>query len=298
MNHRLCLGLLLCLACGAERDWEDRDQADQCSTGEGDSPPGGESSEGGELHADGTSGAGTSGGTTTGTTATIDPIDASPASTTGTTGTSDTSDTSDGSSTGDDSVCGDGIVQDGEECDDPGDLHCFNCYRDRRVFITSLDFQGDWALDGIDYWCNHLAAEAGLIPGGESHFKPWVSNSLGSAGERLHHSPGRYVLVNDFVFAESWDDIIAGNILHPLFVDEHGEERDDLVWTDTAPDGSALLAAGGDHCNDWEDDSPESLAHYGYSWEVDGDWTRFDDDPGFNPISCDTWGALYCFESP
>jgi hypothetical protein len=69
MNHRLCLGLLLCLACGAEPDREDREQASQGSiTGDGDGPPRGESS---------------ASDTSSGSVTTIDPIEASPMGTSG-----------------------------------------------------------------------------------------------------------------------------------------------------------------------------------------------------------------------
>lgn len=198
------------------------------------------------------------------------------------------------SSSGAAETCGDGVVQAGEECDDPGDLHCHACVRDRLVFVTSQGFQGDWAKSGVDYWCNHLAAQAGLITDNQPRFKPWASTSGASAAERLHHSRGRYVLVNDLVFAASWDDLIAGNLLNPLDVDENGQTRDYPVWTGTAPDGTA--AADNDFCGDWTSDSFTNYGHYGYSFRIDGDWT-FLNKP-VNPTVCGAEGSLYCFESP
>lgn len=289
MNHRMCAGLVASLfACGTAPD-QGAEQASEDVTGEatsGGASSSGSSESGGSAGAS-TSGAGTSGepfeASTSG-----EPVDAS------TTGAAETAGEGEDSTTGAGGVCGDGIVQDGEECDDPGDIHCFKCYRDRRVFVTSKGFHGDWAASGVDYWCNHLAAQAGLITDNQPRFKPWASTSVNSAAERLFHSPGRYVMVNDLVFAESWDDLVAGNILNLLNVDENSQTRDFPVWTGTMPDGSAVVDAS--HCDDWTDQSLTGYGHYGYSYKIDGAWTLLDE--YVNPTLCGAERALYCFESP
>ena len=148
-------------------------------------------------------------------------------------------------------VCGDQIVEGDEECDDPGDIHCFKCLLDRTVFVTSVDVHGDFSMSSLQhltYWCNHLAAVAGLFTDNQPRYKPWVSTSEGSAAELLHHARGRYVMVNGLVFAESWDALVAGQILNPLNVDENGQIMNGGVYTDTRPDGSAMP---GTHCGDW-----------------------------------------------
>ncbi len=194
-------------------------------------------------------------------------------------------------------VCGDGVVEGDEECDDPGDTRCFECVRDRLVFVTSEDVQGDfwtWSPQNLDYWCNHLAAVAGLITDNKFRFKTWISTSEESAAERIFHSRGRYVLRNGLVFAESWDALMAQQILNPLNVDENSQTRNTAVFTDTRPDGTAMP---GSHCDDWQSDSFDTLVYWGLSAATDASWTLYVGD-ATNPVSCDIASALYCFESP
>ena len=193
-------------------------------------------------------------------------------------------------------VCGNKIVEADEECDDPGDTRCHKCFRDRLVFVTSEDVYGDFSFDSLkslDYWCNHLAAVAGLLTNNQARFKTWVSTSEGSAAQRLEHGRGRYVLMNGLVFAENWDALMAGQILNPLNVDENSQTRNRGVFTDTRPDGSAMP---GTHCGDWQSDDPNTLVYLGRSAAVDGSWTLYMGE-ATNPVSCDLPSALYCFES-
>lgn len=290
MNPRPCLALLLCtFACGPDHDpavWQPSRPATSETDGGPSSTSSDETSETGEPAGTSTSSADATGDASTSTTSTI-PVDPST--------TSESSESSGDSTTGEIAACGDGVIQPGEECDDPGDLHCFDCIRDRLVFVTSKGFQGDWAVSGVDYWCNHLAAQAGLITDNQPRFKPWASTSLGSPTDRLEHSRGRYVMVNDLVFANSWDDIVAGNLLNTLNVDENSQTRDYPVWTGTAPDGTAVDPDTVD-CAGWTDDGLRNHGHYGFSFEIGPDWTLFQDKP--NPLVCVAEGSLYCFESP
>ena len=210
------------------------------------------------------------------------------------TDTGDTTSSSD--TTGAPAVCGDAIVEGDEECDDPGDTRCHKCFRDRLVFVTSEDVYGDFSFDSLkslDYWCNHLAAVAGLLTNNQARFKTWVSTSEGSAAERLEHGRGRYVLMNGLVFAENWDALMAGQILNPLNVDENSQTRNIDVFTDTRPDGSAMP---GTHCGDWQSDDPNTLVYLGSSTSIDDSWTLYMGE-ATNPVSCDFPSALYCFES-
>ncbi len=280
----------LASACGLERDWAAFQQAFESEGQESGSSTlassttasttaesTAESTDGG---ADGTSGTGGGASASSGHGA----------------GTSSTSDSGAAGSTGPAAVCGDGVVEGDEECDDPGDTACFNCIRDRLVFITSMtNIQGNFLSEtGIKYYCNHLAAVAGLLNGNEARFMPWISTSDMSAADRLYHSPGRYVLRNGLVFAMSWDALMAGEILNPLNVDENSQTQNNGAWTDTRPDGTPMP---GTHCNDWTSDSDELLAYYGRPDAVDGSWTLYVGD-ATNPIGCSDGRALYCFESP
>jgi hypothetical protein len=158
--------------------------------------------------------------------------------------------------------------------------------------VTSESVQGDFGIDGLDDLCNQLAADAGLLINGKKRFKPWISTSTQDAVDRFHHSPGRYVLVNGAIFASSWDAIIAGELQHPLNIDENGAEVAGTVWTNTLPNGRAVPDSN--HCKDWSVKDEFSTACYGYSTDVDEQWTLATD--GTCPTQCGDVAALYCLE--
>ena len=163
-----CAGLLLTAACGLERDWAAFQQAsasgiatDGTSTTAGSTgpePPGGSSSgSAGSSNADSS-------------TSSVQPGTTGSESTTGSPGDTSTNSTT----TGPAPVCGNGIVEGEEECDDPGQTACYKCVRDRLVFVTSSSsFNGNFGVEAadIDYDCNMLAAFAGLLNGNERRFK-------------------------------------------------------------------------------------------------------------------------------
>lgn len=165
---------------------------------------------------------------------------------------------------------------------------------DRLVFVTSRVVRGNFAAEfgGHDGLCNLLADEAGLAVGGAPHFKAWLATKEQDAVERIEHSPGRYVLVSGETFAESWDALVAGLLQHPLSVDERGYIVNELVWTDTMPNGHAVQ---GTHCEDWTSKGDHLEAAFGYSSDADGQWTHVVD--GTSPALCGSSAALYCIES-
>jgi len=153
-------------------------------------------------------------------------------------------------------VCGDGIVEGEETCDDgnptPGD-GCQECARDSIVFISSEAYQG-FALGGLygaDQRCQSLAAQAGLER--FLTFKAWLSTPAMSAADRLLHSRGRYILVNGLVVAQNWDALTSGTLENPIMVDEKSMTQNTLAWTGTLASGQPAL--GSEFCEDWEDDS-------------------------------------------
>ena len=295
MKHELCIirtcaGLLATTACGLERDWAAFQQASASGTADATSTT------------PGSTGPDTPGGSSSTSDANSDADSSTSSAQPGTTGSGSTTglsgDTSTGSgTTGPASVCGNGVVEGDEECDDPRQISCFQCIRDRLVFVTSRsDFNGNWGTEAadLDYDCNMLGAFAGLLNGNERRFKTWISTTTESAADRLYHSPGRYVLRNGLVFAQSWDAMVAGEILNPLNVDENSETQNTSVWTDTRPDGSPMP---GDHCQDWTSQSWEIFAYWGDSTAADSNWTLYVGD-ATNPVICLGTAALYCFESP
>lgn len=189
-------------------------------------------------------------------------------------------------------VCGDGVVEGDETCDDgnltPGD-GCQECAKDSVVFITSEVYQGFalGGLDGADQRCRVLAAKAGL-----QHpltFKAWLSISSMSASDRLLHSSGRYVLVNGLLVAQNWDALTSGALETPLWVDENAQTQDWGVWTGTLASGQS--AQGSEFCENWDDDSGLlKFGGTGLSANTDDAWSFFDQGP------CDSELRLYCVE--
>ena len=91
-------------------------------------------------------------------------------------------------------VCGDGVVEGAETCDDgnltPGD-GCQECAKDSVVFVTSVDFQGGklGGLELADQNCRVLAAKAGLAR--PEAVKAGLSDTTTAAVDRLVHARGR-----------------------------------------------------------------------------------------------------------
>lgn len=188
-------------------------------------------------------------------------------------------------------VCGNGILEGEETCDDGNDdLNdgCQKCAKDSIVFVSSEYYQG-YTLQGLygaDQRCRSLAGKASLP--NHLKFKAWLSTPTDSAAERLLHSKGRYVLVNGLVVAQDWDALISGALDHPIIVDEISQTRDDPVWTGTLFNGEPAL--GSEFCNGWDESGALELAGIGSSMSVDTKWSFFDHEP------CGSEARIYCIE--
>ena len=189
-------------------------------------------------------------------------------------------------------VCGNGVVEGEETCDDgnevPGD-GCQECASDSVVFVTSEMYQGTalGGLYGADQRCRSLAAKAGLAR--PLTFQAWLSTPTMSASDRLLHSRGRYVLVNGLVVAQNWDALTSGTLENAIMVDETSMTRNSPVWTGTLASGQP--APDSDFCEDWDDDSMLlKLGGFGASMSTDVTWSYFED------ASCDSNARLYCLQ--
>lgn len=189
-------------------------------------------------------------------------------------------------------ICGNGIVEGEETCDDGNDIPgdgCQSCAKDSLVFITSEPYKGSemGGLLGADLRCRNLAAKAGLPR--PLTFKAWLSDTTTSAADRLAHSPGRYVLVNGLVVAQDWDALTSGTLENPIMVDEQSMTRENAVWTGTLATGQSVPSS--EFCGDWDDESGfDKSAGFGVSSSIDATWSFIDQS------GCASAGRIYCIE--
>ena len=193
-------------------------------------------------------------------------------------------------------TCGDGhVFAKVEECDDknlvPSD-GCHQCGRTRIIFVTSdVYLPGQFmGLGGADQRCRSLAAQAGLK--NFAGFKAWLSDSKTSARDRMVHGRGRYELVNGLLVADSWDALVASTLQNPINATEQSQTHENAVWTATNADGTT--AAGADHCLDWTYTGVQHAAHWGANSEISPSWTNADTNT--NPTDCVSGRPIYCFE--
>ncbi len=191
-------------------------------------------------------------------------------------------------------VCGDGVQEGDEECDDANDVEadgCLSdCTREWFVFVTSEPFtQGDInGLVGADYQCRHRATKM-FLPNGE-RYMAWISTSEVQPVDRMYHARGPYKLVNGLRVAASWDALVTGPLENPIIVSELSETVDAPVFTGTLPSGERVLEST--LCDDWTNGAGDKFGWIGVSSEVGAEWT-------FAAESfCGGPAAIYCFEQP
>ena len=192
--------------------------------------------------------------------------------------------------------CGDGFIETGvEECD--GESDCGPaCYHDRYVFTIGETFQGsfeqglgDNGLERADWLCR-TRAEVEKLHLGATYYA-WISDDTSSPATRFYKSPGRYVMPDGTVFAQSWDALVDLQIENALFMTEYGEEPSPGgSWTNTLPDGTPRTLT--DHCLGWTSQGINDDGRVGGLTLVDAQWTDLED---FTP-PCDIENHLYCFE--
>jgi len=178
----------------------------------------------------------------------------------------------------DESDCGDGICEGGEDnvscladCGVPSTLLVFvsDNRTDGRIGINAMD-----ALTNADALCNNEAAN-NSYPG---TYAAWLSNDNVNAKDRI--VDGEYRNIFDQVIANNMTDLLDGllnNSIHTLVTS---------AWTGTRFDGTA--AAG---CDDWTTSSSSILARFGFAHEITSKWTYQTAAGG-----CNGNRKLYCFQ--
>lgn len=210
----------------------------------------------------------------------------------GMTGSESSASDTDGGSTGEPgAVCGNGIVEGEETCDDANealDDGCQYCTKDSIVFVSSEVYQG-FALGGLfgaDQKCRSLAAKAGLV--GFETFRAWLSTASDSVADRFFHSPGRYKLVNGLVVAKDWGTLTSSVLENPIIVDEYSQTQDLPVWTGTLASGQPAL--GSEFCGDWSDNEGLKFGGVGLSSSTNAMWSFYD------KAECGAEIPIYCVE--
>ncbi|WP_434421470.1 DUF4215 domain-containing protein [Nannocystis pusilla] len=223
----------------------------------------------------------------------------SQASTTTTTASTDATSEDPGTTTTGpaEAVCGDGLVEGDEECDDANDIagdRCHECAKNRWIFASAaLHNDGDLGgLEGADSRCRQYALQSGLADDTWMTFIAWLSDADHDVRDRLYPGRGRYVRTDGVVVAENFEQFFSGSLEAPINVDELGNQ--DIgggVLTGTQPDGTA---APGTHCDNWTSSALSDFSVYeGSSSATDEFWTMYPDPP----TPCAGFlSRLYCIE--
>jgi hypothetical protein len=175
----------------------------------------------------------------------------------------------------------------------------------KLVFITSQLYNGNMGgLSGADTLCQKLAVQASR-PG---TFKAWLSSTATSAGQRLTHSTGPYVLSNGTQIAANWVGLTSGTLLSPINVTETGGPAPTptimcssfsvgAAWTSTAADGTLATTLKAT-CSDWTTSGPSNGAVLGVADQTGPSWTDgcgAQSAAGTSAI-CVSTASLYCIE--
>jgi hypothetical protein len=161
----------------------------------------------------------------------------------------------------------------------------------KLVFVTSETYQGNLGgLAGADELCNQHASSAGL--GGT--YRAWLSTGSSSPSTRMTHAAVPYTLVDGTMIASGWEDLVDGEILRSIDVQEDGLVYDKppscmaalAVWSATDVTGHSI---GDETCGGWT--SLEGNGWLGNVRQVGREWTDY----GCGAL-CTQRAGLYCVE--
>jgi hypothetical protein len=158
----------------------------------------------------------------------------------------------------------------------------------KLVFITSKRYDGNLGgIKGANEICQNHAEAAGIT----GQYNAWISiSSEQSPAGTFAKSSQPYVLKNNTLIAENWDDLVNGQLLAAILVDENGANLNytNRVWTSTNSNGEDL---GKENCKAWKSNSARDSGWVGKASSFWGsEWTAE------MSISCDETRNLYCFQ--
>lgn len=146
------------------------------------------------------------------------------------------------------------------------------------VFVSSAPvLLADIGVDGADDFCNESATLAGL----SGTYVAWLATTVTPAVLRLEGARGWQQVDGTPVF-DSPSDIIAGQMFHPIRLDEFGNELPIDVSTGARLDGSA-----GANCSNWG--SSLEVHRAGRTGTLADAWTNN------RELSCADPSHVYCF---
>ncbi len=225
----------------------------------------------------------------------------SSSSSSGTSGGSSSSSSPGTSSTGSvPAICGNGIQEEGEACDDGNDDNgdgCDEaCQRDALfIFVTSSiyppNFQNTQTADAL---CTLYAEQTTLLP--QTEYVAWMSG-VDSPVDRMGPNPALpYILPDHTPVAANLPDLIDAMLLAPINQDETGKVHTpeaascmnamDLAWTATTATG--MISAV--NCDLWVSNLSRDQGLVGRIHEVNGSWSALCNQ------NCALKARLYCVE--
>ena len=127
-------------------------------------------------------------------------------------------------------------------------------------------------MDYADSLCQAEADNAGLA----GNYRAWLSDSFQSPAVEFTQLTTPYILPDGAVIAESYVDLTDGIIDTPVSVSPNlSTPGNNLVWSATATDGTAISAPNGAQpfCNNWSSSNSLNETHIGDSTATSASWT-------------------------
>lgn len=156
----------------------------------------------------------------------------------------------------------------------------------KRVFVTSSTFDGNLVgCSGANTKCQIHADRVAL--GGT--WTAWCQDDTTLAKDKITVTEGGYKRVDGVIIADSFANLISGNLQNSISADENGQYVASSVWTGTQPNPGYYSVT----CLNWT-----AYQNLSYAWGSQGcsysnniQWT----DCGW--ASCNNHAHIYCFEN-